>query len=459
MLVDAISGKIVDVNNASLDYYGYSYADFCNLNILEINSIDADEYQKKTDEIRHDSVGRYRCRHELADGELRKVEVYTAFINLHGTDLFYSIITDISDQVDAEEKLKFGEQLFNQFMTKTPVTLAMLDNDMNYLLTSERWIQDMASGVTEIIGRNHYDIIKNQPPHWVDAYQRGLKGHSEKFEQDILIRPSGKLDWIRWEVSPWYTADHQIGGIIIFVEMITQRKKVDEISNRLIEQRSRMAAKVETIEEERRNIARELHDGLGQLLTAAHLNLDLVEQNLESNPDKIKEDLRRVKALITTTIQEVRNISQNLRPAVLDDFGLVPAIRNLCDDFRRTGSLNVQFSEYEMKEHYSPAIEIVVFRVCQEALNNIVRHAEASEASIDIYNRESHILIVIQDNGQGFDLAKISQSKTGTGLMNIKERAELLGGSVQIESQINNGTEIIIEIPLKQDEQSQPFEQ
>ena len=210
-----------------------------------------------------------------------------------------------------------------------------------------------------------------------------------------------------------------------------------------------MAAKVETIEEERRNIARELHDGLGQLLTAAHLNLDLGEQNVHKNPDKAREDIRRAKELITTTIREVRNISQNLRPAVLDDFGLVPAIRNLCDEFYRTGTLDVQFSEYEMQDHYSPAIEIVVFRVCQEALNNIVRHAGASEASIDLYNRESHILIVIQDNGQGFEPARISQSGTGSGLINIKERVELLGGNIQIESQLNEGTEIIIEIPLK----------
>ncbi|KPP96143.1 MAG: Signal transduction histidine kinase [Bacteroidetes bacterium HLUCCA01] len=339
--------------------------------------------------------------------------------------------------------------LFRQFMSKSPVNLAMLDTGMNYLLASERWIQEMASGEGNLVGRNHYDVIKNQPAHWREAYERALTGHSEKFEQDIFIRPDGKLDWIRWEVSPWYNPSNTIGGVIIFVEMITQRKKVDEISNRLIEQRSRMAAKVETIEEERRNIARELHDGLGQLLTAAHLNLDLGEQNVHKNPDKAREDIRRAKELITTTIREVRNISQNLRPAVLDDFGLVPAIRNLCDEFYRTGTLDVQFSEYEMQDHYSPAIEIVVFRVCQEALNNIVRHAGASEASIDLYNRESHILIVIQDNGQGFEPARISQSGTGSGLINIKERVELLGGNIQIESQLNEGTEIIIEIPLK----------
>ncbi|MCC5926594.1 MAG: PAS domain-containing protein [Bacteroidetes bacterium] len=342
------------------------------------------------------------------------------------------------------------DELFNQFMRKSPVTLAMLDTDMKYLLTSERWNKEMASGEKQLVGRSHFDVIRNQPAHWREAYERALTGHSEKFEQDIFIRPNGKLDWIRWEVSPWYTSGNQIGGVIIFVEMITQRKKVDDISNRLIEQRSRMAAKVETIEEERRNIARELHDGLGQLLTAAHLNLDLVEQNLDKDTVRARDDIRRAKELITTTIREVRNISQNLRPAVLDDFGLVPAVRNLCDEFRRTGMLNVQFSEYEMLEHYSPGIEIVVFRVCQEALNNIVRHAGASEASIDLYNRESHILIVIQDNGQGFDTSKITQSGTGSGLINIKERVELLGGSIQIESRINEGTEIIIEIPLKQ---------
>lgn len=351
--------------------------------------------------------------------------------------------------IEAEEKLKFGEQLFQQFFVNTPIAVAMFDTDMKYLMVSDRWVADFKIKREALIGESHYDIFPNQPQHWVSSHARALKGHADKFEQDIFIHPNGKLDWIRWEILPWYSNDDKVGGVIIFNEVITQRKKAEEISNRLIEQRSRMAAKVETIEDERRNIARELHDGLGQLLTAAHLNLVLMEQNLANNTGNVDDNLKRVKDLVATTIQEVRNISQNLRPAVLDDFGLVPAIRNLCDEFSKMGTLRVRFSEYELEKHYSPGIEIAVYRICQESLNNIIKHSNATEASIELYNRHSHILIVIQDNGSGFDIAQISRSKPGSGLLNIQERAELLGGRVQMESQPDNGTEIIIEIPLK----------
>lgn len=461
LLIDAETLRIVDANTAALAYYGYDKSQFLDLSLCNLNVDSTDirgETTDNTDICRQ--TGRNRYHHRLADGSHRYVEMYTSRVFLRGKDFFYAIISDISEHVAREERLRFGEQLFNQFVSKAPVTMAMFDTDMNYLLASERWMMEITDGNHRLQDRNHYEVLKNQPPHWLEAHQRALKGHTEKIEQDIFIRPNGKLDWIRWEVLPWYKADNAIGGVIIFIEMITQRKKVDEISSRLIEQRSRMAARVETIEEERRNIARELHDGLGQLLTAAHLNMEMVEQCLLMDPQEALIILKRAKKVVTTTIQEVRNISQNLRPAVLDDFGLVPALRNLCDDFCRTGSLTVQFSEYELKAHYSPAIEIVVYRICQEALNNIVRHSGANEASIDIYNRESHLLMVIQDNGRGFDVARIAQTMSGTGLLNIRERAELLGGNVQIESHAENGTELIIEIPLKpiNDDQSIPQE-
>jgi PAS domain S-box-containing protein len=449
LLIDVSTLHIMDVNAAAVHYYGYDKDTFIAMNLCDLNANDSNKLKREGSEILCEKTGRNRFHHRLADGTLRFVEMYTSRVQLRGQDCLYAIISDVSEHVAREEKLRFGEQLFHQFVSKAPVTMAMFDTDMNYLLASERWMVEITDGNTKLQGRNHYEILKNQPPHWIEAHQRAMKGHAEKIEQDIFIRPNGKLDWVRWEVLPWYKADNSTGGVIIFIEMITQRKKVDEISSRLIEQRSRMAARVETIEDERRNIARELHDGLGQLLTAAHLNMELVEQSILSDPQEAINILKRAKKVVTTTIQEVRNISQNLRPAVLDDFGLVPALRNLCDDFSRTGSLNVQFSEYELNPHYSPAIEIVVYRICQEALNNIVRHSGATEANIDIYNRESNLLIVIQDNGHGFDVARIAQSKSGTGLLNIRERAELLGGSVQIESQADNGTEIIIEIPIK----------
>jgi PAS domain S-box-containing protein len=445
LLIHAGSGTIFDANDAAVAYYGYAYDTFLALHLNDLNP-----FETKFNARQHDNqIGRHRVKHRHSDGNFRDVEVYASKIQIEGEDFLYYVITDLSEFVANEDKLRFGEQLFSQFVINTPIAVAMFDTDMKYLLVSDRWVSDFNIDRSEIIGKSHYEVIPNQPQHWVASHQRAMKGNTDKFEQDIYIHPNGKLDWVKWEILPWYTMDDKVGGVIIFNEIITQRKKAEEISNRLIEQRSRMAAKVETIEEERRNIARELHDGLGQMLTAAHLNLVLVEQNLDIDSPVVRENLTRVKELVATTIQEVRNISQNLRPAVLDDFGIVPAVRNLCDEYSRLGSLHVHFSDYELEKHYSPGIEIAIYRICQESLNNIVKHSNATEASIELYNRHSHILIVIQDNGNGFDIKEVSKSKAGSGLMNIQERAELLGGRVQMESQPHNGTEIIIEIPLQ----------
>jgi PAS domain S-box-containing protein len=458
-LADPETFFIANANDAALNFLRKSREQINGISLLDTDLCGPVRLRQMADRVRNEGACKYRTTYLLGSGETREVDCECFMVTLLGSKLIHIIILDISAFQYNEDRLKFGEQLFTQFMVKSPVSVAMLDSDMNYLLTSQRWIDEMAGEVHDLIGKNHFKIIKNQPAHWLEAYERALTGHNESFEQDIFIRPGGKLDWIRWEVSPWYNSENKIGGIIIFVEMITQRKKVDEISNRLIEQRSRIAARVETVEEERRKIARELHDGLGQLLTAANLNLELAEQDLSDDPVQARETLVRVKDIITTTIREVRNISQNLRPAVLDDFGMVTAIRNLCDDFSRTGTVQVQFSDYEMRKHYSPAIEIATYRICQEALSNIARHSKATEASIDIYNRESFILIVIQDNGTGFDPSDPRQSNSGSGLINIRERAELLGGNVQIESRIDNGTEILIELPLKKDENFHEYEQ
>ena len=448
LLIHAETGQIFDVNDAAVAYYGYDYDTFIGMHMNALNPFETEINTRKP--AQWDSItGRYRVKHRHADGNFRDVEVHVSRISIEGENFLYYVITDLSEFVATEDKLRFGEQLFSQFVVNTPIAVAMFDTEMKYLLVSDRWISDYNIDRKDIIGKSHYEIIPNQPQHWIASHQRALKGNTDKFEQDIFIHSNGKLDWIRWEILPWYTMDDKVGGVIIFNEVITQRKKAEEISNRLIEQRSRMAAKVETIEEERKNIARELHDGLGQLLTAAHLNLVLVEQNLDIDTEVVRDNLNRVKDLVATTIQEVRNISQNLRPAVLDDFGIVPAIRNLCDEYSRLGALHVRFSEYEIEKHYSPGIEIAVYRICQESLNNIVKHSNATEASIELYNRHSHILIVIQDNGTGFDIKETSKSKAGSGLLNIQERAELLGGRVQMESQPQNGTEIIIEIPIR----------
>jgi PAS domain S-box-containing protein len=450
LLISVDTGQIIDASDAALTFYGYSHAEITNKNINEINILAADEIINMMINTKELGAEIFRFKHRLANGNIKDVEVSTSIVKLYGREYFYSHVSDITDILISQERLRYGEQLFLQFVTKTPVALAMFDNDMNYLLISQKWAENFDFEPQDRLGKNYYDVFPNQPEHWKNAHQLAMNGQPQRMEDEIYFNPNGDTEWLRWEAINWFKEQDEIGGIIIFKEIITSRKKADEIRASLMEQRMRMAIKVEAVEEDRRNISRELHDGLGQLLTAAHLNIELVEQHLKNSPNRALDDLNRTKSLITRTIHEVRNIAQNLRPAVLDDLGLASALRNLCEEFNQTESLAVRFDEYGLRGPYRPSVEIALYRICQEALSNIAKHAGASEAEIEVYDRETHLLAVIQDNGEGFDVMKMLHIKSGSGLLNIKERAELVGGNIQIDSKEHRGTELIVEIPIQE---------
>jgi PAS domain S-box-containing protein len=371
-------------------------------------------------------------------------------VQLNGRKLLYSIIHDVTDRMLAQEQLRFGEMLFRQFVYSTPAAVAMFDTGLNYLLTSKRWIEDFRLGNTPLHEKRIYDTFPGMPAGWTSAIERALSGDTASSEEELITLPDGSLEWIHWEIQPWYQKQDTIGGIIIFTEKITERKNAVETEKALIRERVRLAARLETIEEERRKISRELHDGLGQMITAAVMSVQLIENAIHNEPEKAVEHAEMAKSLLDTTIHEVRNISQALRPAILDDFGLLPALRLLCEDFSKISGTDISFNTFGLEERLPPGLEIAVYRICQEAISNIVRHSGATEAGIQMYRRTNTLLLLIQDNGRGMDQQAIRSdlSRAGSGLTNIRERAELHNGSLQIESQPGEGLELIIEIPL-----------
>ncbi len=135
---------------------------------------------------------------------------------------------DITERKLAEEALKKSENQVRLFVEHTPVAVAMFDREMRYLLTSRRWLKDNNLGEQDIIGRSHYEVAPNIPEHWREGHRRCLAGAVERCEEDILLHADGTFDWVRWEIRPWYAANGEIGGIIMFSEMITERKKAEQ---------------------------------------------------------------------------------------------------------------------------------------------------------------------------------------------------------------------------------------
>lgn len=208
-------------------------------------------------------------------------------------------------------------------------------------------------------------------------------------------------------------------------------------------------------EEERRRIAREIHDGPAQSMANLILRTDIAERMLAKGElDVVKQELGELKRNVRTELEEVRKIIFNLRPMTLDDLGLVPTIRKLLQDFEEKTRIHTKFEFRGRDRRISSPMEVALFRLVQESLTNVQKHANASYVTVEMaYLSDNMMRVSIADNGVGFDLQRW-ETKTASGggnsfgLVGMRERVELLEGKFQIESSKQAGTRIVIEVPL-----------
>ena len=207
---------------------------------------------------------------------------------------------------------------------------------------------------------------------------------------------------------------------------------------------------VETVraqEEERKRVARELHDQTGQALTSLHLGLGQLERSQVS--PKVKEHVRSLRDLTLETMEEVRNLALDLRPAALDELGLVPALRGYLRDVSERSGIPVKLEVDGMRDRLSSEMEVALFRTIQEGLTNILKHSQASQALVSISLVSNRVLVMVEDNGVGFNVAQVlgSTGRRALGLFGIEERVGLLGGDLQIQSEEGKGTKLKISVP------------
>jgi signal transduction histidine kinase len=201
----------------------------------------------------------------------------------------------------------------------------------------------------------------------------------------------------------------------------------------------------ETLEEEIKRIAYAVHDEAGQLLVAVHLGLADLARG--ASPQQ-KEEFEHVNQLLKQVETQLRQYSHELRPTILDDLGLIPAVRFLAGAVSTRAALPIQVSA-NLKSRLSPAVEIAVYRIVQEALNNAVKHARASSISVEILHEPAGLACCIQDDGIGFDPGLLSKSRPrkGLGLTSMNERLNSIGGSFEISSASGRGTRVEFRVP------------
>ena len=215
----------------------------------------------------------------------------------------------------------------------------------------------------------------------------------------------------------------------------------------LSERMSREALRriVQAQELERRRLARELHDETGQALTSILLGLRSIEE--AGDRETARAAAQEVRDLVVSTLQDVRRLAVELRPKVLDDFGLVSALERLADTFEESTGISVELEAGTSGERLPGELETALYRIVQEALTNVVKHANATRVSVLLTRREGAAAVVVEDNGRGFD--PDVPSPEGIGLIGMRERLELIGGRLRVESSPSAGTTVVAEVPLR----------
>lgn len=273
-----------------------------------------------------------------------------------------------------------------------------------------------------------------------------------------VLRKNGELFPIVLSTSIVYDEARTPIAVVGIARDITERTRLQErlaeAERRRLADLRRFAISVQRAqEEERQRISRELHDDICQRLSGMKLNIEVLADELNLKERKAGKMLRGFRKQCEQTLAAVRRLSSNLRPAVLDDFGLPVAVNLLAREFTKEHSVPVEIEVDDIALHHlDPQVEIALYRITQEGLTNIACHARATKVWYSLHFDATHARMKLRDNGEGFDHQRIAEAREeghGMGLISMRERAELLGGSFELQSAVGKGTIIGVTIPLE----------
>jgi len=371
-------------------------------------------------------------RQHLAQPKKSQPEHTVAEDELHGADTIAGI--DILDILDA-----------------LPFYVLLID-EHHYILQANMAVRTkMGLEPKDIVGKYCPKVI-----HGVDEpfYACPLEEAVEKgqaVEREAFDPESGR--WISSAIYP--TTGSTRDGRRIFFHMITDitdRKQAEERLETSHEQLRSLAAHLESVtEEERKHIAREIHDELGQMLTALKIDLSWLTPRLPKEQESLLEKTKSMCQLIDMAIHTVQKVSAELRPAVLDDLGVTAAIEWQAGEFEKLTEIKCEFSSNPEDVVLDQDRSTAIFRIFQEALTNVVRHANATKVKASLIEEAGKIVLRIRDNGIGITEKQISDPKA-FGLIGIRERAHFWGGEVKISGTPGKGTTVVVSIPLMNEE-------
>ena len=364
---------------------------------------------------------------------------------------------DIAQQL---QQLEESRDRYAQLYTLAPVGYVTFDRYGRIMDINETGLRMVGFDSKAIASRlffTNFVVQSDLPLFSAHLLQCRNSGKPQAAELHLKFRPKGQFLGHLVTCPMW---DPETGNQVYWtvISDISQREEMEQEHDRLSEElrksRDRLAqlshALLQIQEDQRRSIARELHDEVSQNLTALGLSLKLVESHIPANAgDRWQAPLRDAQKLVVETTQRVRQVTTNLRPTALDYYGLGAALEGLVKSFQDRTQLDIELKTDSRLPRLESNIEIALYRIAQEALTNVTKHAHASHITIKLEAPAHKVRLIIADNGVGFDPENLEpkSDSQGLGLTTISERVLSLQGTIAIDSEPGKGTRITVEVP------------
>src|SRR6267142_30814 len=436
--VENLEGQPLFVNPALCQMLGFSDQELRSKHCVQFSPPeDAEKDWAFFQQLRAGSIDRYQLekRYFRRDGSMVWGRLSISVLN-SSSPLIIAMVEEITDKKAAEEALQAREDLLKIFVKNVPVGVAMLDRDMRYLQVSDRWCADYSVDSSQVLGRSHYELFSDIPERWKEMHKRALAGETLRAEEDRWDR-KGSTAWIRWELRPWRAPSGIVGGILIFAEDITHRKQMEEaissISRKLIESQ----------EQERARIGRELHDDINQRLALLAVELE----RLQDDPSELRTHVQELRKQLIEISNDVQGLSHELHSSKLEYLGALRAMKGWCREFGERQGIQIEFKSLEANISLPQEIGLCLFRVLQEALHNAAKYSGVKRIEVEVREDSSEIHLLVSDLGRGFDLETATQGR-GLGLTSMQERVRLINGIIEIQSKPMGGTIVNVRVPL-----------
>jgi PAS domain S-box-containing protein len=345
--------------------------------------------------------------------------------------------------------LEGADHTYRVFVERMNEGAAVLSSGHTVLHCNRRFARLLGAEIRSVIGSDMQDLVWPDDRAKVDALLRRATQKNSRGE--IRLRSREKIPLpVQLSANPLHMNGTR--AVCLIASDLSVVKRAEQELRASAEQLRNLAARLLSVrEEERARIARELHDELGQSLTSVRIDLAWVARRLSRRDRQMIERIRSTLRLADYTMDSVRRISTELRPGILD-LGLAAAVEWEAHEFQARTGIQCKL-RLLAQEALAPAVSTAVYRILQETLTNVARHAKATRVEVVEQKQRDHLMLRIRDNGRGFDPADPTLSKS-LGLLGIRERAAILGGRVNISSAPGKGTSVTVWIPLRLPEES-----